>query len=469
MKNALLPKALLPKALLLFLPGALTVGGCAGRHAAPSTSTAPSAPALPTADAALAAIPAPPAKTASDRRIARWVGMLRRNPSDDKLWVQLGDTLMQKPRETADPRYYGYAEQVYRQALTVNPNSAGAMTGLAWVASDRNQFDKSTEWANKAVALNPKDNTAYGLLGDADAAQGDYDAAYAHYQKMLDLRPDIASYSRGAHLLAQDGNSRKAMWLMIKAIKTGSPYSENTAWCRTQLALMLFNEGALLPAEQTLHDALKATPNDAEALAAMGTFKAARGNYSEAISSYKKSVAAAPTLASLAALGDLYQLTGDTAGAEREYAQVEALHKQDADAGVDDHMQMAQFYADHDRDLLQALQLAERSKSSRNVSDADTLAWCYYKNGKQEEAKAAIQTALTPPTSKAGLTSDAAILFHAGMIYAKAGDRVMAGKYLASALSTNPAFSLRDAKTAADTLKRLGSQPSGGAAVARAG
>ena len=464
MKNALLPKV-----LFLFLPCALAVGGCAGRHSAPSGPTTSSAPALPTADATLAAIPTPPARTAADHGIAKWAGLLRRDPSDDKTWVKLGDTLMQEPRETADPHYYGYAEQAYRQALARNPSSADAMTGLAWVASDRNQFGESTDWANKAVALDPKDNTAYGLLGDADAAQGDYDDAYAHYQKMLDIRPDIASYSRGAHLLAQDGNSRKAMWLMIKAVKTGSPYAENTAWCRTQLALMLFDEGALLPAEQTLQAALKTTPNDAEALAAMGTFKAARGNYPEAIGYYKKSVAVAPTLASLAALGDLYQRTGDKAGAEREYAQVEALHKQNADAGVDDHMQMAQFYADHDRDLPQALQLAELSKSSRNVSDADTLAWCYYKNGRQEEAKAAIQTALTPPTSKTGLTSDAAVLFHAGMIYAKEGDRVTAGKYLAYALSTNPAFSLRDAKTAADTLKRLGSQPSGGAAVAKAG
>ena len=456
MKNALLPKI-----LLLLLPGALAIGGCAARHTASSGPASVSAPALPTANMTLDAIPTPPALTAADHGIAKWAGMLRRNPNDDKIWVRLGDTLMQKPRETSNPHYYSCAEQVYRQALARNANSADAMTGLAWVESDRNQFDKSTDWANKAVALDPQDNTAYGLLGDADAALGHYDAAYTHYQKMLDIRPDIASYSRGAHLLAMDGNSRKAMWLMIKAIKTGSPYAENTAWCRTQLALMLFDEGALLPAEQTLQAALKTTPRDAEALAAMGTFKAARGSYPEAISFYKKSVAIAPTLASLAALGDLYQRTGDKADAEHQYAQVQALHDQNAEADVDDHMQMAQFYADHDRNLAQALQLAELSKSSQNVNDADTLAWCYYKNGRQEEAKAAIGTAM------ARHTPDAAILFHAGMIYAKAGDRVTAGKYLAYALSTNPAFSVRDAKMAADTLKQLGSQPSGAATGAK--
>jgi len=450
MKNAFFPK------LSLLLPLMVVAAGCASHQAANSpaqNNPAQTAPALPSANVTLAAIPTPPARTAADHGIAKWTGLLRQHPNDDKTWVRLGDTLMQKPRETADPRYYGYAEQVYKQALARNPSSADAMTGLAWVNSDRNQFNQSTEWANKAVALNPQDNTAYGLLGDAAAATGHYDDAYADYQKMLDIRPDIASYSRGAHLLYLDGNSRKAMWLMIRAIKTGSPYAENTAWCRTQLAEMLFDQGALLPAEQTLGDVLKTSPNNAEALAAMGQFKAARGSYPAAIALYKKSVTVAPDFASLTALGDLYQLSGDKADAEKQYAQVEALHKRNTDAGVDDHMQMAQFYADHDRNLPQALQLAEQNKASLNVSDADTLAWCCYKNGQEEPAKAAIQTALARHTPEAGM------LFHAGMIYAKANDRVTAGKCLAHALSLNPYFSPRDSKIAADTLKQLGSRP----------
>ncbi|MGI4788645.1 MAG: tetratricopeptide repeat protein [Janthinobacterium lividum] len=451
MKNALLPKL-----LFLFVPCALAVTGCASHHAAavsPAQSASSAAPALPAAAATLASIPTPPVRTASDHGIANWTRVLRQDPSDDKNWVKLGDTLMQKSRETADPRYYGCAEQVYQQALARNPNSADGMTGMAWVTSSRNQFDKSTDWASKAVAVNPQDNMAYGLLGDADAALGHYNDAYAQYQKMLDIRPDIASYSRGAHLLYQDGDSRKAMWLMIKAIKTGSPYAENTAWCRTQLSLMLFNQGALLPAEQTLGDTLKTSPHNALALATMGQFKAARGNYPEAISFYKKSVAIAPDMTSLTALGDLYQLTGNKAAAEQQYAAVETLHTQNAAAGIDDHMQMAQFDADHNRNLPEALQLADQNKSSLNINDADTLAWCLYKNGRVEEAKAAIQTALSRRSSDAG------ILYHAGMIYAKAGDRVTAGKCLSHALSTNPYFSPVGAKTAADTLKQLGSHP----------
>ncbi len=439
------------KTLLALLAGTLTTGGCATRHAGQAAASA--APAPPTAEAVLASIPAPGSVSATDKAIAKWMGKARANPADDKAWVSLGDALMQKPRETADYHYYGYAELAYTRALAQNSRSADALTGMAWVTSDRHQFDQSMDWANKAIALEPRNNMAYGLIGDANMELGQYNEAFTAYQKMLDIRPDTSSYSRGAHLLYLTGNPRKATWLMAKAIKTGAPYAENTTWCSTQLALMLFNEGALLPADQILQDALKGTPNNYRALAAMGMVQAAKKNYPAAIASYKKSLAVAPEITSLAALGDLYAVTGDKAEAERQYALLEDLHKRNTDISVHDHMQMAQFYADHDRNLVQAMQFAEEHKLTKNVTEADTLAWCYYKNGLQDQAKAAITTAL------AWHTPDARIYFHAGMIYAKAGDRVSAGKYLADALSLNPNFSPIFARTAADTLQTLGSRP----------
>jgi tetratricopeptide (TPR) repeat protein len=456
LKANLMKNALFSKLILIILPCAAVFSGCASKHTAQS-----GLPSAPTAEATLASIPVPGATSATDRGIAKWIGKVRENGLDDKSWVNLGDSLMQKPRETADFHYYGYAEQAYQQALAHNPKNADALTGMAWVTSDRHQFDQSVNWANQAVALNPQNNMAYGLLGDADVELGHYNDAYAHYQKMLDIRPDTSSYSRGAHLLYLTGNSRKATWLMAKAIKTGAPYAENTAWCSTQLALMLMNQGAVIPAEQVLQDAIKSTPDNFRVLAAMGMVQAAKRNYPAAIMYYKKSLAIAPELTSTAALGDLYAVTGNKAEADRQYAQVEALHKQNTDISIHDHMQMAQFYADHDRNLVQAMQFAEEHKLTKNVNEADTLAWCYYKNGMQAQAKAAITTAL------AQNTSDARIFFHAGMIYAKDGNRISAGKFLSQALSVNPNFSPVFAKTAADTLKELGSRPPGAVVAAR--
>ncbi len=48
-------------------------------------------------------------------------------------------------------------------------------------------------------------------------------------------------------------------------------------------------------------------------------------------------------------------------------------------------LELARFYADHDRKLPEALAMAEAEyKATPNVFAADTLAWCYYKNGRYD-------------------------------------------------------------------------------------
>ncbi len=399
------------------------------------------------------AIDNPQKKTASDAEIAKWEARVKANVNEDASWVNLGDALMQKARETADAGYYTLAEEAYNKALKIKPHSDTAMTGLAWVNGGRHEFEKSIDWAQKAIALDPKNNLAYGIVGDAQVEMGNYDDAFTSYQKMLDIRPDISSYSRGAHLLNITGNTLKANWLMTKAIQMGGPYAENTSWCRAQLALILFNEGAVMPAEKVLEEALKNSPNNYQVLAAMGKVKAAKKDYTAAIDCYQKSAAIAPMHDTIASLGDLYTLTGKSDEANKQYALLETIHTLNKSKGVRGDMQMAQFYADHDRNLEVALSEAKDEYSTRkNVFAADTLAWCLYKNGKFEEAKDMIKKALSHHTP------DARFAFHAGMIYEKLGNRHLAQECLYKALSLNPNFSPVYASIAESEYQKLGSE-----------
>ena len=396
----------------------------------------------------------PTGNTLSDQMIAKWVAVVRKSEKDDMAWANLGDSYMQKARETADVTYYAHAEKAYQRALDLKPNNVAALDGMAWVNGGRHEFEKSIEWANKAIAISPKNNDAYGLIGDADVEMGNYDAAYTHYQQMLDIRPDTSSYSRGAHLIWLMGDKRKGLWLMAKAIKAGGPYAENTAWCRAQLAIMLMNTGALLPAEQTLQDALKYAPHNYQLLIAMGKLKAARSDYPAAIDCYKQAVEVVPMHDALVALGDLYQLTGKPEEAKKQFALVEATHQLLKANGVRGDMQIAQFYADHDRSLPEAVQEEEAEIKTRpNVYVEDTLAWCYYKAGRYQDAQAMIDRAM------ARHTPEALFEFHAGMIAARLNQQGAARKLLYEALSDNPNFSLIYAPVAASTLKELGSRP----------
>ena len=404
-----------------------------------------------TAEQTLAHLPTPTGTSPTDRTLTIALAKLKGKTDDPVSWVNLGDNLAQVFRDTADETYYSHAESAYLYALRLEPRSVDAMVGMAWVTGGRHLFDQSREWANRALAIDASDAAACGILGDADVELGDYEAAYGHYQKMMDLKPDLSSWSRGAHLLYLTGDNKKATWLMEKAIKAGAPFAENTAWCRANLAMMLFSQGAFISAAQTLDAPLKAGSKNTHVLLAAGRIAVARGDFPAGEKYFQTVLEGGPNHEALAALGDLCAATGKQAEARKFYEQVEALDKAQFARAGHSHMAMAKFYADHDIKLIEALRMAEARKLTRNVNEADTLAWVYFKNGDQPHAIAAIKTALSQKTQ------DAEIHFHAGMIAAKFGDRVSAQNHLQLALNLNPYFSVLQAPIAVETLARLGS------------
>ena len=149
-------------------------------------------------------------------------------------------------------------------------------------------------------------------------------------------------------------------------------------------------------------------------------------------------------------LGDLYAISGNQAEAEKQYALVkyigllghinQGLHNRD----------LALFDADHDRDLVEALDLAQRELEVRHdVYTWDALAWALYKNGKMTEAANASEKAL-----RFG-TRDPLLLFHAAMIAEGVGHREQARNEMKQALQINPHFHLIYANTAQQRLARL--------------
>jgi tetratricopeptide (TPR) repeat protein len=345
--------------------------------------------------------PAEPDRSRVDRAIATWSRTTERHARDDGAWTELGNAFMQKARETLDAGYYARAEQAYARALALAPRNPDAIAGMAWVHGGRHEFAASIEWADKALAIDAGNADAHGLIGDAAVELGDYAQAGAHYRAMMDLRPDLGSLSRTAHLLHLTGNARVAIRLMLQAIDSGGPYAENTAWCRAALARMYLDTGNLVAAEQLAQDALARTPRNPQVLAAAGRVRAARGDVAGAIEAYRQSAALAPQHDVVVALGDLYRAQGQVREAEEQYALVEAIDRLNRQSGVAGDLQAAQFRCEHDRQLADALRMAESA-------------------------------------------------------YAAAGDRPAAQRYLSQALSLNPNFSPLAAPQAVALLAQLG-------------
>ena len=393
----------------------------------------------------------------TDNVIAQWHQKVQEHPQNDGIRVKLGNALMQRARETGDLDYYPHAESEFQAALRLNPENCAAMVGMAWVHGALHEFDASIQWAGKAIEMDPKTPEAYGLLGDAAVEMGDYEAAYEHIQKMIDIRPDLSSYSRGGHLLFVTGDIKGAIGLMRKAIAAGGPFAENTAWCRAELANMLWSTSDLAGAERVIRTGLRQTPHNHMLLAAMGKLKAARNDFAAAIAVYENAIAISPTYNSRVALRDLYEYVGQPNKAAVQFKEVEKLHHVHHENGFHSNILRARFYADHDVKLPAALAEAQRVyQNYKNVFVADTLAWCYYKNGRYQSARNLIEKALRFQTP------DPRIWFHAGMIYWKLGEQALVRKHLKKALALNPNFHPVYAAVAKDTLRQLEAKRSHG-------
>ena len=72
------------------------------------------------------------------------------------------------------------------------------------------------------------------------SSSGRYGAAIATVQRMVDLRPDLASYSRVAYLRELHGDIAGAIDAMQLAVSAAGPATENTEYVRVQLGNLYF-------------------------------------------------------------------------------------------------------------------------------------------------------------------------------------------------------------------------------------
>ena len=190
--------------------------------------------------------------TTPDRTILLHQRMLQRNPRDARTSYRLGDAYIQKARESGDVTYFDLAEQALRKTLEVSPNYSDALRHLAFVLYSRHDFAGAAREAGKATDLNPADSHAHGILGDAYLEVGKYDQAGETYQRMIQLRADLYSYSRWSGLKSLRGDAEGAIEDLKRAIEDGRATRqprESVAWAQWQLGSDYFALGNLPGAE----------------------------------------------------------------------------------------------------------------------------------------------------------------------------------------------------------------------------
>ncbi|HEU5103520.1 MAG TPA: tetratricopeptide repeat protein [Roseiflexaceae bacterium] len=386
----------------------------------------------------------------TDQLIWDYQQRLRQNADDVQSYAVLGGAYIQKARDTGDPTFYAKAQSVLDQALARDPGNVEALIGAGTLANARHQFRDALRLGEQARALNPTVPRVYGVIADAQTELGMYDEALQTLQTMIDMRPDLSSYSRVAYARELHGDVEGAIEAMQDAVTAGGQVSENSAWVRVQLGNLYFTQGDLARADQEYQRTLTVLPEYVYALAGLGHVRAAQGQLDEAIGLYLRAIARMPLPEFVIALGDTQQAAGRAAEAAKQYELVRAMQQLFKANGVDTDLELALFDADRGQDPAGTLALARAAYERRpSVKAADTLAWALFKAGQLAEARRYADEAL-----RLG-TYDSLMLYHAGAIAQAQGDRVAARDFLSRALERNPAFSPVYAPLARQALASL--------------
>jgi tetratricopeptide (TPR) repeat protein len=398
--------------------------------------------------------------TAADNHIAYYQRILQRNPRDARTFHRLGDALIRKARESGDVTYFNRAEEALQKSLELVPINAGAWRHLAYVAYSRHEFDQAAIHARKALELDSGDGHAWGVLGDALLETGRYAEAEDAYGRMIAIGADLHALSRLAGLKSIRGDTTGAVADLERAVAEGRRArrpAESVAWALAQLGSEHFAVGQLDRAEARYLESLQTYPNYYRGLAGLGQVRAAQKRFDDAMSLYRRAIAIVPLPEYATALGDILTRLGRVEEARKHYDLVEYIGHLNTLNKILYSRELAYFYADHGVKLATAVELAQSELSVRgDVYGYDVLAWALLKNGRAEEARAAVGEAL-----KLG-TRDARLYFHAGLIHAALGEPDQAREYLARALATNPNFHVLHAETAERMLASLGRRtPSG--------
>ena len=394
-------------------------GGCEKSQPVPSAQLAPS---LAPANSPLAMILAPEGGDSKlDVEIRKCQDQLRKNWMPPVTTEKLGWLFVGKARETFDPGFYRLAEQCALCLDSQTPGCAEALLLRGHVLQNLHRFHEAELLARQLVEKRERPFD-FGLLGDTLMEQGELTEAIVAYQKMINLRPDLQSYSRAAHMRWLKGDTEGALELMKIAATSASPRdAESAAWAFSRMGFYQMASGDLTGGGQSAANAIQFQAEYPPALLIQGKILLAQNQPLEALASLKRAATLNPLPEYLWALRDAFLRNGDKLNAAA------VAQKLLSRGETTDPRTLALFLATEKLDSKKAVRLARAELANRHdVFTHDALAWALFADEQPVGAAAEMRLALAEGTR------DARLLLHASLIL-PAPDQITSRNYVESA------------------------------------
>jgi len=367
---------------------------------------------------------------------------------------QLASLYLGRSRATGDFNDVLKAEVLARNSLALR-SSHNIETLVPLISSllSEHRFNEARGFAIQLVASVPAEDSYRGILGEVDLEVGDYDGAAKAFASLSDKsRANLGIAPRFARWLEIRGQSAQARQILYRTEKMAESSRdgltrEQLAWFHLRVADIELRNGRIRGAERAIRSGRAALPDDYRLLAAEARLASVRHDWNRAIALGDSAVAIVLDPATLGLIGDAYAALGDSSKAEEYIRTMEVAVTQQPGAY---HRAWSLFLLDHGRRIPEVTaKIREELKTRRDIYGYDLLGWAMYKQGRYEEARAALQTALSQGTQ------DAMIYYHAGMVERASGRAASARASLERAMAINPYFDATHPAAVRATLDSL--------------
>lgn len=340
---------------------------------------------------------------ATQARVAELEKNLEARPNDSKTQLKLAREFMQEGRVTGDFGYYNAAAlSLIDNVLRTDSRHFDAICLKALVLLSQHRFAEARVLAETAREQNPYNAFVYGLLIDACVELGDYAKAVEMADKMVQIRPDIRSYSRVSYLREIHGQSPEALEAIRMAVAAGYPGNEDTEWARMVLAHLYEDSNQPEKAEEEYRRALQERPDYPFALAGLGRIARFRGNYASAVRYVEQARDVMSDIGFMEELTDLYRLNGQGDKAEQcARITIEALENDNTrvrnspESGHYSDRELALMYLKiNDFDKAERYARTEYERRPHNIDACETLGWALYQKGEFAAALPLMESAL---------------------------------------------------------------------------
>ena len=356
----------------------------------------------------------PPAASAAER-ISILQRSAREGDAGAPVYAALGEAYLQRARESGDPGFYSRAGRSFEAALTRDARSVDALLGAATLAGLRHDFSEQLRLGLEAKRLMPGLVSPLPEVADAQVELGRYGTAERTLQQLLDVKPNLTSYSRVSYLRELTGDLPGAVGAMRLAVSAGGGDPENVAYVQVLLGDLQLQRGQVAAARLAYTAALRSLPGYPAGMVGLARADAASGDLGRAAARLRRAAALLPLTTTLSLLAQVEQARGRDAAAEGSLAAARAQQQLYTAADTLPDAERVMFEADYG-DPRRAIELGRQVwERAPSIRSADALAWAHVSAGEPEAGVAWAGRALRTGSR------DALYHLHAAVALTRAG------------------------------------------------